>query len=127
MQPTAFEKKALYSLLAGEHPILAALREQADHVAVRSRETSAVGAFINFEVDHSTVPPIQIRSRLVLGDGVIVTPRLQHGAGCSLFVEDGYISFLEVFTYDEPWPEDLDDAAFAHVSVPRDLSVLNPK
>jgi hypothetical protein len=29
-----------------------------------------------------------------------------HGAGFVLFVDDGVISFLEGFTYDEPWPED---------------------
>jgi len=124
MQATPLERKIVNALLAGEHPVLAELREQAAHLSVRSREKTGVGVFTNFEVDRAGAAPIR-RNRVVLGDGVISTPRLQHGAGSALFVENGYISTLEVFTYDEPWPDDIDDAELTYTRVPRDLSILN--
>jgi hypothetical protein len=43
---------------------------------------------------------------------------LQHGAGFLLFVRDGVVSFLEGFSYDEPWPAEVKEfRVYAHQTI----------
>lgn len=100
----AFERSVLKKLLAGNHPVLAALRAQLDSCEVSSREFSGVGFFTNLKVDRSVGPAPTSRPRIhVSGVGAKISG-LEYGAGFVLVVTDGYLDFLEGFTYDEPWP-----------------------
>jgi hypothetical protein len=101
---SALERSVLEKLLDGNHPVLAALRAQLDSCEVSSRQFSGVGFFTNLRVDRSVRPAPTSHPRIhISGVGGKISG-LEHGAGFVLFVTDGYLDFLEGFTYDEPWP-----------------------
>ena len=102
---TEFEQSVLKALLEGDHPILAALREQVPVTLVERRDFSGVGFFTRFSVA-STAVPAPVVGQLDLGGVDAVIPSLRHGAGFVLFVNDGYLSMLEGFTFAEDlWPD----------------------
>lgn len=98
------ERAAIRALLAGEHPVLAALREQFEECRFKSRELTGVGFFTYVEVDRGKHTPASCREQVVLSDVDAEIPGLKSGAGFLLFVVDGYLDILEACTYDEPWP-----------------------
>lgn len=52
---------------------------------------------------------------------------LERGVSFVLFVRDGMLDFLEGFTFDEPWPDRIDDYAVdsADTLTPNDLHALD--
>jgi hypothetical protein len=92
-------------LIAGDHPILAALREQLKLVTDVVWEFTGVGFFTNIRLP-ATCAAVDAWN-LHLGDVEAASPALRHGAGFVLHVRGGLIVQLEGFTYDEPWPDDL--------------------
>jgi hypothetical protein len=100
----AFERAVLEKLLDGNHPVLAALRTQFDSCHVSSREFTGVGFYTTLKVDRSVEPAPTSRPRIQVVDVGGKISGLEHGAGFVLFVTDGYLDFLEGFSYDEPWP-----------------------
>lgn len=95
------EHAVIDKLLAGDHPVLATLRRQAEHARVAKRENTGVGFFCDFEVnsDAPTIP-----RDFQIGDVHAEMEGLAHGAGFVLFVRGGRLSMLEGFSYDESWP-----------------------
>lgn len=91
------------SLLRGEHPHLKTLREQYDRADLEVDLTGA-GFVVGFELPDD-VRAIPIDERFHLGDVEATMNELDHGMGFVLFVEDGQISELEGYTYEEPLPE----------------------
>lgn len=92
-------------LLAGQDPMLEALRNQYATATVTEREFSGAGFFTSFAVDPSIpkfVPP-----DFTFGDVHIDLVGLAQGAGAVLFVRDGVVDFLECFTYADDWPPTL--------------------
>lgn len=99
------EKAVLERLLAGEHPVLAALRIQAERGKLASREHTGVGVFCNFAIPRDA-PRITSHKRIVFGDVHARIDGLEYGAGFLVFVIDGYLGLLEGYSFDgEPWPE----------------------
>lgn len=98
------EQAVLGKLLAGDHPVLATLREQSERARLARRECTGVGFFCEFEVD-SNAPMVQGDSSI--GDVHAELEGLAHGAGFMLFVRGGRLSILEGYTYDEPWPKQI--------------------
>lgn len=90
-------------LIEGEHPALAALREQYRHASIKQVEFTGVGLLVDFEVpgDTALVSPRDFAG----GFASITLAGARLGAGCVLFVRDGRLSTLEGFTYDDEWPE----------------------
>ncbi len=103
------EIAVLNLLLAGDHPALVALRHQLAHLSVRSREYTGVGFYTFFDLDATTVAAPVPKAWIPLGDVELAMPGLAHGAGLVLFIENGLMTDLEGFTYDEPWPEKMKD------------------
>lgn len=99
---TPLEQAALDKLLAGDHPLLAALRRQASDARLVTRELTGVGFYCRFQVPPDSP---RVERDVVIADVYAEIEGLAHGAGFALFVRDGRIQFLEGFTYDEPWPE----------------------
>jgi len=99
------EQELMNLLLQGDHPILAILRQQYVTAKVGSREFSGVGFFTNFEV--SETAPLVEPPNFEAGNVDIQLENLPNGAGCVLFVRDGKLSFLECYTYSDPWPEQI--------------------
>jgi hypothetical protein len=101
----ALESAVLDTLLSGDHPALAALRNQLTRAEVHSREFSGAGFFTRFAVPAGATP-VDARLR-TLGDAVADIEGLTRGAGFTLFLQCGVIDMLEGFSYDEPWPKEV--------------------
>jgi len=97
------EQTILTMLLAGEHPLLAVLREQLAVVEVENREFSGVGFFTELRV-----PPAAPRwdgaPRLIIGDVYAEMTGFTQPVGFLLFVNDGALDMLECFIHDDQWP-----------------------
>jgi hypothetical protein len=100
---TELERALLSSILAGDHPALAVLRDQLAGAGVTEREFSGVGFFTHFAVSPAA-PRLPVR-RWVISDVDLNLDGLQHPAGALLFVENGVLSMLEAYAYaSEDWP-----------------------
>ena len=107
MEITGFERTILNALLAGAIPELVLLRAQAEVAAVESREMTGVGFFTHLSVSPE-VPRLESKGRIVLSDISAEIVGVKHGAGFLLFIQDGQLDNLEGFTYDDPWPDDVE-------------------
>ncbi|MDE0938166.1 MAG: hypothetical protein OSA89_19845 [Mariniblastus sp.] len=88
------ERRVMQRLLAGDHPTLETLRQQFARSCVADRDFTGVGFFTRFEVPDS-VPRVNTRSRIVIGDVCADVDGLQSGCGFILFVDDGLVGTLE--------------------------------
>jgi hypothetical protein len=75
------------SLIEGDHPALAALREQFRRLRVREVEMMGVGFYAEFDVPLDA--PLAEPSNFAGGNATIALEGASHGAGCVLFVRDG--------------------------------------
>jgi hypothetical protein len=93
------EKYVLDKLLSGDHPILNKLRGQLDKCGLKDREFTGEGFSTSFVVDD------QVRrtpgQSLVISDIDSEAGHPQLGTGFALIIEDGVLSALEAFNYDE--------------------------
>lgn len=121
-----FERDALEKILAGDHPVLGALRLQADHCRVKARHFTGVG-FSTELIVSPTVPRAELPvSRADITDVIVEADTLQHGAGLVLFIESGALQALECATYAEPWPESLGPYRLRYVDAEhRDFETLS--
>jgi hypothetical protein len=101
---TGLELDVIRMLLDGDDSVLEILREQLKIATVSERKMTGVGFYANFSIP-STAPRVLERSSFEFGDVVAQIEGVKHGAGFTLFVRDGFLNFLEGYTYDEPWPE----------------------
>jgi hypothetical protein len=79
-----------------------ALAQQCDTVVLKQREYTGVGFFLTLEVPKS-LP----RCTSPLIEPHIESGELEHGAGAILFVKDGYLELLEIYSYAGPIPQEL--------------------
>ena len=108
------EKAVLEKLIEGSIPLLTELRKQFDVCTVKDREFTGVGFFTYFSVPEGTCKKDGFD--LVIGDVVGEDiPELQNGAGFVLFIKDGILTFLEGFSYDQPWPTQVDEFRLTYV------------
>ena len=98
-----FERTLLDACLAGAHPLLAALRAQADVAGVERREDEPDGVrtFFVLSDDAAPVEPAAIH----FSDVDPQIEGLPEGASVSLWVIGGRLAFLEVLAYDGAWPQ----------------------
>lgn len=99
------EQAVLDKLLAGVHPTLAVLRRQSSRARLARREYTGVGFFCAIEVD--ACAPLVERD-CDIGDVHAEVKGLARGAGFVLFIRGGRLSVLEGYTYDEPWPDQVE-------------------
>jgi hypothetical protein len=98
-----FERELVKALLAGDDPILDALRAQYAAASVRDRETNANGFVTHFDVPASAAP---IERRLLhLDDLQVELEGATTPAEASLHVHNGRLRSLECFVYDGTFPE----------------------
>jgi hypothetical protein len=98
------EMEVMRMLLAGDHPVLAVLRQQLEVATVREREFTGVGFFTYFDVPDSA-PRVPDVDWLAIGDVYAELEGLQHTAGFVLFLGQGVIDTLECFGVEETFPE----------------------
>ena len=117
------ERAVLGKLLEGEHPVLAALREQAARVQVARREVTNAGFFCDLEAPEMAAQTA--RTTFTLDDVVAELEGTQQGASFVLIVKKGRMTLLEGFTRDEPWPEQVRSFTLRYANEPRDLGALD--
>ena len=90
-------------LLDGPEETLEILRTQWESATIDKVEHSGVGFFANFLISHTAkkTAPLDFCG----GDAEIHAKGVTHGAGCVLYVEQGVLSYLEIYTYADDWPE----------------------
>jgi hypothetical protein len=119
----AFEQAVLDRLLAGDHPVLVALRTQAGRAQVTRREHTERGFSCEFETP-ADLPPAETRSDFRIGDVNASLDGLEHGAGFLLFIRNGRLAMLEGYTYEEPWPQEVRNLKLSYQREPRELPFL---
>ncbi|HUP61417.1 MAG TPA: hypothetical protein VNA69_13455 [Thermoanaerobaculia bacterium] len=97
-----FERQIIGALLAGDDPVLAALREQYIVSSVRDRELNATGFVTRFDVPE-TAPRID-RKLLHLDDLQVELEGAKTPADTSLHVLNGRLRSLECFVYEGAFP-----------------------
>lgn len=100
-----FEEALLDALLAGDHPVLATLREQRAGAACVSRELSGVGFFLEFSVPDAVA--LVAPEKFVLGDVLFNLQGPDHGGGAILFVRGGKVEMLEAYCFEDDWPSEI--------------------
>ena len=127
---TPFEKKALGLLLAGEDSVLEILRKQFNCATIGSRQFTGVGYYLNFDLHckkDENFCAINVRSRFNINDvgAVLVIGDYKQKVGLLLWVLDGYIDSLEVYTFgEENWPDEYDAFKIQYISGQRNLDEL---
>ncbi len=100
-----FEKAVMDKILFGEDSNLAILREQYKNAIVTEREFTGVGFYSTFQTSPKS-PGLEIDHLIRLSDVISQIDELPYGVGFALCINDGFIDFLEGFTYgDVKWPE----------------------
>ena len=82
------------------------LGEQIKQCTVSERRYSGAGFFFDLSVPKN-IKPLEIKGTIQGPE--IKSKELSHGAGSILFLKDGYIDMLEVFTYADSFPEKLEN------------------
>lgn len=103
MTSEEFEVQVMTALLAGDDPLLAALRQQYAAATVSGREKTGTGFVTRFDVPQS-VPPIE-RKLLHLDDLQLQLAGTATPADASVHVHNGRLRSLECFVYDGAFPE----------------------
>jgi hypothetical protein len=98
-----FERAVMSALLAGDDPILDALRQQYAAATVSGREQTESKFVTRFDVS-SSVPPID-RKLLHLDDLQVELAGAATPADLSVHVQNGRLHSLEGFVYDGAFPE----------------------
>lgn len=98
-----FEKQVMAALLAGDDPLLAALRRQYAAATVRDREINSTGFVTRFDVP-ATIPHIA-RKLLHLDDLQIELDGAKTPVDTALNVHNGHLRSLECFVYEGSFPQ----------------------
>jgi hypothetical protein len=120
---TALELDVIRMLLNGDDHLLAILREQQKVATVSERKMTGVGFYTNFSVPPAA-PRVLGHPSFEIGDVAAQLEGVKNGAGFTLFVRNGVLSFLEGYTYDEPWPQHITSYAVRYISGQRDWSSM---
>jgi hypothetical protein len=98
-----FESQIMQALLAGDDPLLAALRAQYDAATVRDRERTGSGFVTRFEVPEGA-PPIE-RKLMHLDDLQVELAGAATPAETSVHIHNGRLRSLECFVYEGAFPD----------------------
>ncbi|MGE0267963.1 MAG: hypothetical protein AB7S78_05870 [Candidatus Omnitrophota bacterium] len=99
-----FEKELMSRILEGESLFLKILREQFSMSSLKKREYTGAGVFTFFLLPDNA-PKVSSPDSFQFGDAEIEMIGLKHGAGCIVFVKNGLIDFLEVYSFEEDFPK----------------------
>lgn len=96
------DRQILEFAVQGDHPVLEILREQLTQSTLSPRDYTGVGFATDITV------PEQVRrlpsSSLIISDVHAEVTGLEHGAGFVVFLENGALSMLEGYCYEDSWP-----------------------
>ena len=104
---TPLERAVLEKLVSGDSDRYRILQKQIHALRVSERKMTGVGFFTRFSIPNDISKLSDEATFQIGGIGADIND-LEHGAGFVLFIEDGQIETLEGYTYDEPWPRNVD-------------------
>jgi hypothetical protein len=123
-RPNALEEAVLAKLVEGEHGTLVTLKDQLRDIEVLERKLTGVGFFTTLRVS-PVARRLTSRRSFRFGDVIAQMSGLRHGAGFVLFVDDGVITGLEGYTFDEQWPQSTERLTLNFENEERDFSILD--
>jgi hypothetical protein len=123
---TNLEREVLKMLLTGDEPTLRVLRDQLAASHVSAREFTGAGFFTTFSVP-SEIRRVQGKSSFSFGDVIGEVEGLELGAGFVLHVKDGNIDYLEGYSYEEPWPSEINQRRLQYIGGERNWDALRAK
>ena len=100
---TDFEHKIIFVLLEGNHPVLQILRQQLKYIKRIHRKNTGAGYYVEFDIQDG--PQILHKANFEIDDICIKLQGHEDDAGCILFVRNGTLAFLEIYSYSENFPE----------------------
>ncbi len=102
------ENAVVTLLLAGEDPVLEALRAQYAAGGIVKRMFSGVGFFAEFAIPE-TAPAADAKSLFFLSDIRADLNGARGAAGFHIQVKNGRLKLLEGFSYEDAWPPVIQD------------------
>lgn len=114
MEHEEFEKKLMEMLLKGQDPVLGGLRKQYSDSLIESSRFTGAGFFTHFKVKTGTTP-VAGGKTFQIGDMHASFNDIKVAFGFILFIEKGYLSFLEGYTLSsDVWPDDYSDVILSY-------------
>jgi hypothetical protein len=110
---TSLEDRVMRMLLAGDDDALTVLRQQIKQAQISSRKLTGVGFYTEFSLP-SEIARLVGRPSFKLGDVNGAAANIKHGLGFLLYVTDGAIAMLEGYTYDESWPNNVEELVLTY-------------
>jgi hypothetical protein len=110
---TSLEDRVMRMLLAGDDDALTVLRQQIKQAQISSRKLTGVGFYTEFSLP-SEIARLVGRPSFKLGDVNGAAANIKHGLGFLLHVTDGAIAMLEGYTYDESWPNNVEELVLTY-------------
>lgn len=122
--------KAMELLLSGDNPVLEVLRNQFESANVSIVENTGVGLFVEFAISNNVgkIEIEDVKEDFVFGDVYGTIDRIFGAIGFIVFVENGYLKTLEIYSIGlEFWEQITDDINIEYDSNPRNLTDLEKK
>jgi hypothetical protein len=118
------EDEVLNFLFDGNDPVLKALRDQRSAIVSMREQLTGSGFYLEFQLAEDAIS-IPGKPSFRFGDVDAKIEGVDNGAGFVVFIENGIITMLEGYTYDEPWPDNISNYELSYDSGNiRDLSAL---
>jgi len=91
------------------------LKEQIEKIEAESREVTGVGLYVNFK--ECQIDGLDVQQNATLSSNqVLMTSKLKNGLGFIVDIKNGFMNYLEIFTFDEEWDGRVDDYYFESIS-----------
>lgn len=124
-----FETDTISMLLNGDDKVISILRKQFKIAQVGLREYSGVGYFLYFKLAEGS-PQLSfpdVIPSFCFGDvgATLILRDLEMNVGFLLWVKNGFIDFLETYTYgNDSWPESFQDYSLYYFGDKRTISTI---
>lgn len=108
-------------LLAGDDPVLHILQKQFNQASIESREMTGKGFFTYFAIPEK-VQLLPGKPSFNIGDVEASIPSVRYGTAFLLWITDGALDFLEGYTYDDPWPDNITEFSISYIGGERNIN-----
>jgi hypothetical protein len=82
-------------------------------LSVKSRELTGVGMYVNLEYENRIrIPSLDVSLSAISTSESILIPSLAYGLCYEVAITDGWLDFIEIVSYNEPWNGSLDGYSF---------------
>ena len=116
-----FIDEVMRELLDSEIELFRILWEQYTKIEISEIESTEVGFYVNYELKHKEYKS-PINGSFKIGDLNCEMDGLKYGIGFLLYVNEGMIKLLEIYTYgEESWPVKIGKYNFHYIEDEREI------